>query len=342
MKALQKTHPAFGLEWREVPTPMRARPGEVIVEVAAAGVCGSDLHIYEWSGGYEFLTRAMPVTIGHEFAGTVAATGNDTGRLRAGDAVVVIPSVECGVCADCVAGTRDACVNRTGIGMLRDGAFAPLVQVPAANCLVLPRGFDLGIAALCEPLSIAMSAVETGGIEKGDKVLVLGPGSIGQGIALLADRRGAEVVVAGYDDSERLACVNELGMMRTLDLKNQPLADAAALIGGGTFDVVIDAAGVQSAVDGGLDMLRPSGVMVICGIHAGRVQFDGARLVRNRHQIRGTYRASRRVWNDVLAFVVDNEKALAPMVTHRLPLEDAMHAFELAKTKTGGKILLIP
>ena len=342
MIALQKTAPAFGLEWRDIPTPNHARPGEVIVAVTAAGVCGSDVHIYEWSGGYDFLTQAMPVTIGHEFAGMVAAIGSGVTGLRVGQAVVVIPSVECGVCEHCTEGRLDDCRDRRGIGMQRDGGFAQFAQVPAQNCLTLPDGFDPGIAALCEPLSIALSAIETGGVEHGDTVLVLGPGSIGQGIALLAARRGAEVVVAGYDDAERLACVRALGVSRTLDLKDQPASDAPAMIGRDAFDIVIDAAGVQSAVDTGARLLRPSGVMVICGIHAGRVQFDGASFVRMRHQIRGTYRASRRAWADVLAFVVANEVALAPMVTHRLALPDALRAFEMAKAKIGGKILLIP
>lgn len=153
MRALQKTAPAFGLEWRDIPTPNHAQPDEVIVAVTAAGVCGSDVHIYEWSGGYDFLTQAMPVTIGHEFAGMVAAIGSGVTGLRVGQAIVVIPSVECGVCEHCTEGRLDDCRDRRGIGMQRDGGFAQFAQVPAQNCLTLPDGFDPGIAALCEPLS---------------------------------------------------------------------------------------------------------------------------------------------------------------------------------------------
>ncbi|WP_063805466.1 zinc-dependent alcohol dehydrogenase [Burkholderia cepacia] len=343
MKALQKTAPAFGLEWRDVPSPTVEAPDDVIVEVAAAGVCGSDLHIYDWSGGYDFVTPAMPVTIGHEFAGVVVAGGRDAFRtLALGQRVVVIPSVECNACGHCMAGRPDDCQDRRGIGMLRDGAFAPFVKVPARNCLPLPDGFDLSIAALCEPLSIALSAVETGDLRVDDKVLVLGPGSIGQAIALLAEERGAQVVVAGYDDAQRLAGVRALGIERTVDLKYQSPRDAAALAGTDAFDIVIDAAGVQSAVDSGLTVLRASGVMVLCGIHANRVTFDGARFVRMRHQIRGTYRATRQTWRNVVDFAIANEARLAPLISHRLPLHEALQSFELAKSKVSGKVMLIP
>ena len=342
MKALQKTAPAFGLEWRDVPSPTIDAPDDVIVEVAAAGVCGSDLHIYDWTGGYDFVTPAMPVTIGHEFAGVVVAHGCDAGPLALGQRVVVIPSVECNACRHCVAGHPDDCQDRRGIGMLRDGAFAQFVKVPARNCLPLPDGFDLSVAALCEPLSIALSAVDTGAVGTGDTVLVLGPGSIGQAIALLAEQRGAQVVVAGYDDEQRLAGVRELGIERTVDLKHQSPRDAAALVDSDAFDIVIDAAGVQSAVDSGLAVLRASGVMVLCGIHANRVTFDGARFVRMRHQIRGTYRATRRTWRNVVDFVIANEARLARLISHRLPLSDALVSFDLAKSKVVGKIMLIP
>ncbi|MFM0736307.1 alcohol dehydrogenase catalytic domain-containing protein [Paraburkholderia xenovorans] len=342
MQALQKTAAAFGLEFREVPQPAAPAAHEVIVDVVAAGICGSDVHIYDWSGGYDFLKQAFPVTIGHEFAGRIAQVGVDVAGLQAGQPVVVIPSVECGVCEFCSAGRLDECRDRRGIGMLRDGGFARFVRVPALNCLALPDDIDLGIAALCEPLSIGLSGVKAAEVKRGDKVLVMGPGTIGQGIALLARERGAEVVVVGYDDPGRLDGVRALGIDRTLDLKQQPLSDTKQLIGADEFDIVIEATGVPSTVQAGLDLLRPSGVLVICGIHGAPVSFDAAKLVRNRHQIRGTYRASRATWAQVRDFVVEHHAALVPMVTHRLPLADALEGFEMARNKIGSKILLMP
>ncbi|RAQ05974.1 zinc-binding dehydrogenase [Burkholderia cepacia] len=163
-----------------------------------------------------------------------------------------------------------------------------------------------------------------------------------QAIALLAEEPGAQVVVAGYDDEQRLAGVRALGIGRTVDLKYLSPHDAAALAGTDASDIVIDAAGVQSAVDSGLSVLRASGVMVLCGIHANRVAFDGARFVRMRHQIRGTYRATRQTWRNVVDFVVANEVRLARLISHRLPLHEALQSFELAKSKVSGKVMLIP
>ncbi|MEM5314381.1 alcohol dehydrogenase catalytic domain-containing protein [Paraburkholderia sp. JHI869] len=342
MQALQKTTAAFGLELREVPVPHAPANGEVIVEVAAAGICGSDVHIYDWSGGYDFLKSAFPVTIGHEFSGRVLEVGHGVDMLRMGQPVVVIPSVECGVCEACRAGRMDACRDRRGIGMLRDGGFARTVRVPAANCLTLPEGIDLGVAALGEPLSIAMSAVKTAEVAAGDRVLVMGPGTIGQGIALLSSVRGANVVVVGYDDEDRLKTVRALGIEQTFDLRMHDLAEVKALTDINEFDIVIEATGVPATVQTGLDCLRPSGVFVICGIHGNPVSFDAAKLVRNRHQIRGTYRATRATWSEVRDFVVGHEARLAPMVTHRLPLANAIEGFEMARRKIGSKILLMP
>src|SRR5688500_6326894 len=133
MLALQKIEPAFGLALHDVPMPEPGL-GEVMVEVKATGVCGTDLHIYEWTTGYEVMASRMPVTIGHELAGTVAAIGPGVTGLVEGMSVAARPSVVCGRCPACLAGNSDACGNRVGIGIARDGGFARFVAVPAENC----------------------------------------------------------------------------------------------------------------------------------------------------------------------------------------------------------------
>src|SRR4249920_937112 len=117
MQALQKTRPAFGLELRDVPAPGSPGPGEVVVAVGATGVCGTDVHIYEWTPGYEIMTRAMPVTLGHEFAGTVAGVGSGVNGIGTGTLVAVRPSIVCGRCAACLAGNSEGCTDRKGLGV---------------------------------------------------------------------------------------------------------------------------------------------------------------------------------------------------------------------------------
>lgn len=342
MQALQKTTAAFGLEWRDVPEPTAPAAGEVIIDVTAAGICGSDVHIYDWSGGYDFLRSAFPVTLGHEFSGRVAQLGAGVDSVKLGDQVFVIPSVECGKCAFCLAGNLDECRDRRGIGMMRDGGFAKHVRVPAFNCLVLPDEIDAGVASLAEPLSIGMSAIKTAEVAAGDRVLVMGPGTIGQAIAVLAKSRGAHVAVVGHGDTERLATVRALGIDATLDLAGAPADAMRSLLGGTEYDIVIEATGAGPAVQAGLDVLRPSGVFVVCGIHGKPISFDGAKLVRQRHQIRGTYRAMRATWQEVRDFLIASHTSLAPMVTHRLPLDQAIEGFEMALNKVGSKIVLMP
>jgi threonine dehydrogenase-like Zn-dependent dehydrogenase len=173
MQALQKIHPSFGLELRDVAPPPAPRDGEVVLDVGAVGICGTDLHIYEWSGGYEAMTPAMPVTLGHEFSGIVAAAGPGAGDLAPGALVAVRPSVVCGQCAACVAGNTDDCTQRKGLGITRNGGLARHVTVPAINCVVAPAGIDAELAALTEPMTVSAESVATGEVAPGARVLVL-------------------------------------------------------------------------------------------------------------------------------------------------------------------------
>ncbi|WP_326542205.1 zinc-dependent alcohol dehydrogenase, partial [Pseudorhodoferax sp.] len=236
MLALRKTRPAAGLEWAQVPEPEAPSGSDVLLQVAAAGICGSDVHIYQWTGGYEHLARHMPMTLGHEFSAHVVATGPAAEGVAVGDLVTVLPGIQCMRCISCLRGEPAYfCRNHRGVGTSADGAFARYTKVPAANCLVLPPELDPALGALLEPLCIGDNAVAEGEIRFGDTVLVLGPGTIGQAIARAASWRGAQrVVVVGLDDAARLATARAVGATHTIDLAEQPdLAAAFHAITGG-------------------------------------------------------------------------------------------------------------
>jgi threonine 3-dehydrogenase len=344
MKALQKTRPAFGLELRDIPQPESPETGEVIVEVLATGLCGTDLHIYEWTAGYEAMTHALPVTLGHEFSGTVAAVGAGVQDIARGALVAVRPSVVCGTCTACLAGNADACTMRTGIGVTRDGGLAKRVRVPAENCIVVPQGLSADLVALTEPMTVSAEAVITGEIRKGDRVLVLGPGNIGQGIALFArDAGAAQVVVVGKDDALRLGVLQRMGFAETVDLGARALAHAlAAYLQHGKFDVVIEATGAPAIVQQALDVLRKHGILVVCGIHPNPVSVNLTRLVRDHQQIRGSYRAPVATWRRVIDFISAHADLVRHMISHRVPLEFAIDGFELIRAKAASKILIVP
>ena len=343
MLALQKTRPEFGAELCEVRAPDAPGRGWVAIDVGAAGICGSDLHVYEWTGGYEFVTKAMPLTLGHEFAGRITALGPGIEDLAIGDRVTVMPSIACGECAACRAGDAVQCTNRVGLGMTRNGAFARSVLVPAENCVRLPDAIDDELAALTEPLTIGARAVEVGGVKPGDRVLVLGPGTIGQAIALMAREAGAaEITIAGRDDGPRIRCLQALGFERTLDTAGESLASQLRSAGARPFDVVFEAVGAATALVQGLAELRKGGVLVVVGIHPKPVEIDVTRIVRDQQQLRGSHRGSRPTWDRVVRLLAEKGPAFRPMITHRVPLERILEGFELARRRVASKVIVTP
>lgn len=338
MLALRKTRAAAGVDLVDVPRPRCESPDEVLVQVLATGICGSDLHVDHWTPSYAFVAPSLPVTLGHEFVG-VARSGALAGRR-----VVVRPSVTCGVCGACSTGRFDGCERRTGLGMTRDGGFASWVRVPLRNCVPVPDGLSDEVAALAEPLSISMQALRVAGDLAGRRVLVMGPGTIGQGIAVLARRAGAaQVVVTGRDDASRLAALRRMGFDALVDVARQPLAEGvAAHAGGEPFDLVFEATGVPETINEALPLLRRNGIVVVTGIHARPLALDLTALVRHQHQLRGSFRPPESDWPKALELMVELGDLMAPMVSHVLPLSQALDGFALAHGRQASKVLLTP
>lgn len=328
MLALRKAAPAPGLWLGEISEPT-AGPGEVLLEVMAAGICGTDLHIADWSGGYEAMAAAMPVTLGHEFVGRVRHFGEGTDGIAVGTRVVVRPSVVCGRCERCRSGRAEDCTTRTGIGIARNGGFAALAAIPAENCIALPDALDDAVAALAEPMTVSTEAVDTGGVKPGDMVLVIGPGTIGQGAALAAEVAGAaRVVVAGRDDAVRLATVEALGFPETVDTAGTTL--------------IIEAAGAPAVVPEAIDLLALRGVLVICGIHPRPAPIDLTALVRRHQQIRGSYRSPLATWPRVIALMAAQQERIRRMISEERPLAAGLDAFARASRRIASKIVLRP
>lgn len=334
MLALRKTDPAFGVTLVAAPPVHPPAPGDVVLAVAAAGICGSDVHAYEWTGGYDWMAPHLPLTMGHEFSGRIRRTGTGSG-FREGERVCVIPFVACGHCDACRAERPRACTARDGIGLTCDGGFAAEVRVPARNCVRLPDTVDDELGALIEPLGVGLEAVDTAGVQVGDSVLVLGPGTIGQAAAIFARLAGAaRVAIAGRDDAPRFAVLRALGFDTLIESGAAPLP--------GPFDAIIEATGVPASIADALPALRPGGICVAVGIHTVPLTLDLLTLVRNRWQLRGSHGAARGVWDRVIAHVAATPEAFRPMITHRLPLEAGLEGFELARTRQAAKVILLP
>ena len=342
MIALQKVAPAFGLEYRDVAQPKDPAPGEVIVAVGATGVCDTDIHIFEWTAGYENMKPAMPVTLGHEFAGRIAAIGKNVKGLREGMQVAVRPSVVCGQCVRCRAGDGDNCTQRKSIGVTRDGALASHVRVPAENCVDVPDDMPIDIAALSEPMTVCAEAVDNAEISSGDRVLILGPGNIGQGAALFARAAGAEVVVVGRGDDRRLASLARMGFTNLVDVGDRSMDEVLApYLKDGKFDAVIETTGAPSVVQQGLDVLRKRGKLVVVGIHPKPVTIDLTRVVREHQQIRGSYRSPIPTWRRVVDFLDAHASIAAEMISHRVPLDKSVDGIELSRSRGASKVLVV-
>jgi 2-desacetyl-2-hydroxyethyl bacteriochlorophyllide A dehydrogenase len=323
MLALRKLTPGFGVALAEAAAPQTPAPGDVLIEVEAAGICGSDLHIYDAKGSaYDFLWPRLPLTLGHEFCGRVVRLGAGAPAALLDRRVVALP---------------------VGIGTQRDGCFAPWVTVPAAHCLPIPDTLDAELGALIEPLTVAHHAVACAGIGPGQRLLVMGAGAIAQGAALFARLAGArQIVVTGHADTHRFAVLRRMGFDTLVDRAEAGSDQRLAALAGEGFDAVIEMTGVASTVDEGLGLLRRQGVLVATGIHPAPGAIDITRLVRRQLQLRGSYGNTREGWQQVIDTVAAHPAQFAPLVTHRYALRDGLQAFEAAYSRVATKALLFP
>lgn len=342
MLALRKNRPGPGVDLVQCGLQEPLAAGEVRVEVRAAGICGSDLHAHAWDASYGFMAPFLPLTLGHEFSGIVASVAPDVTEISVGDSIVCWPTVTCGTCAACRAGRPGGCEARRVIGLHRDGGFAESVHMPAANALRLPAGLPLDVAALTEPLAVSVNAVDVAGVAAGDRVVVLGPGPIGMGIALVAHARGADVLLAGFRDDARLALARDMGIPAVADLAQVALADAAQAQFGAAPDAVLEATGRPASVADGLAILRPGGVLTVVGIHAEPLLLDLNQLVRGKKQLRGAHDSTRQAFAEAIARLAADPGLYGRMITHRLPLAQAEDGFALARQGAALKVMLFP
>ena len=289
MRGLAKTSREHGaMELLEVPRP-EPGPDEVLIEVDYAGLCGSDAGIYRFKDAFERME--LPCIIGHEYTGRVAAIGDRVSSVSVGDRVVERPIRGCGDCHLCRMGSEHVCEDATITGVDHDGAFAGYTTAPARAVLQVPDDVPPQHAAITEPTSIATRAVGVNSrVRAGDRVLVAGPGPIGQLTAQVARAQGGEVVVAGVgrDASYRLPLAEELGF-GTIDVETNDVADAREEHTDGIgFDVVFDTTGHPSGLETSRNAVRKGGQIVLVGL-TGETTTSYVSLVRSEIDIQSSY-----------------------------------------------------
>ena len=312
----------------ERPEPT-ARPGHVVLDVTAAGICGTDLHIED----DEFPSRP-PVTLGHEVSGVVAELGEDVDEDWLGARVVTETYFStCGICAWCRAGRRNLCPERRSIGSAVDGGFAPRVEVPAGNLYRVPDWLDGMAAAMTEPLACCCQSLPERVIREGDEVLVVGPGPVGLLAAQVAAAAGGRIHVRGAPrDGARLELAGSLGYATSTTNDDPP----------GEFDVVVECSGHESGMSFGLVSARRGARYVQIGL-AGRpvvIPFD---LVCFKELTVTSGNASTSAsWTRAVALVAARAVALDPLLSAAVPLERWEQAFSDTRAGVGVKYVLVP
>jgi 2-desacetyl-2-hydroxyethyl bacteriochlorophyllide A dehydrogenase len=314
------------------PTP---DAGEVVVAVGACGICGSDLH---WYHDQMMMPVACP---GHEIAGTVAMVGAGVTSAKEGDRVSVEGIASCGECRYCLAGNYHYCPRIGIVGMTIPGGYAEYLKIPARHCFGV-GDMDFATAALSEPLGVAVHAARISGLAIGQRVLVLGAGTIGL-MAVVAARAGGagEILVTARRPQQKAAAL-ALGADRVLDDADEGALFEAA--GESPIDVVIESVGgTASTLDAAVAACRPGGTICLLGVYTKPVAFPALFTVAKELTIKGSYvysRAGSRADFDVVVDLLrrHGDRIGATTITHRYPLAKIAEAFETASDKRSGSI----
>jgi len=343
MLALQKSEPRDGVALAEIREATLGSPHDLLIKVAATGICGTDLHIDRWAGAFQFIAPLLPVTLGHEFTGEVVEIGTEVQGFKLGDRVVVQPAFSCGKCEECLSGRHHDCVNRIGMGLQASGGFAKFVTAPAKHCLHVPSSIDAELGALIEPLTTSAQSVSLGNVKPGDRVVVFGPCPIGQGAAIFARRAGAaQVVVVGHGDIARFETLRTLGFDDLVDLGEADGQAKLTKLAGKGFDVALEASGAPPVINIGLSALKPYGIFVLAGMPEKPAGLDVMLIVQGRKHMVGCSRAPDTAWHEVIEALAQDPQQFLPMITHRLPLAEALEGFHLAHSRAASKVLLYP
>ncbi len=330
MRGLAKTAGEAGsIEYVDVEVP-EIGPNEALVEVAYAGLCGSDLGIYQFEDAYDFMT--FPRVIGHEYAGRVVEIGHDVTTVAVGDRVTEAPNHGCGECEHCLAGQPNRCHDFTITGVHHDGCFTTHVAVPERFLYELPADVPLRTGAATEPTAVATRAVVTNSTTTaGDQVLVEGPGPIGLLIAQIARKQGGDVLVTGVetDTKRRLPAAEDLGF-ETANVTEQaiePLTDE--FTDGRGFDVVFDATGHESGLQGAASAVRKGGQVVLVG-QSGHVSLDFTPFIRGEVDLQCSYAAVRADFLRAVSLISASDVDIERLFDDRFELADEEDIFEAA------------
>ena len=327
----------------EVPEP-NVGVGDVLVAVRHVGLCGSDKHYFADGRCGAYVPQA-PFALGHEFSGVVAAIGDQVSGLKPGDRVTVDPLLACGQCPMCRSGHANLCPEKRYMGSAAawphvDGGLSARVAVPSSNVYPLPTSVDLAAAALIEPASVAFHAVRRAGSVAGATVLVVGGGAIGQLILRIVRVLGAARAILADPIAYNRGFAMQGGADQAVDLQGDGVIEQLGLQDGGGFDVVLEAAGAESALNMAIMLVRKGGVVVQVGTLPDRVSVVANQIMTKEIDLRGSVQYHK-AFPDVMALLAEGRLKIDDLITHRFPFAEAPAAFAFALDRRDSIKILV-
>ena len=341
MKAVVKFKKGEGnIEIQEADEPIAGR-NEIKIEVKAAGICGTDIHIY-----HEEFKSNPPVILGHEFCGIVAEVGDNVTEFKVGDRVTAETAAKvCGKCLYCKTGNYNLCPERLGLGYGVNGAFTKYCVVRKEIVHFLPDNVDFVSGALCEPLSCAVhGALEQTDILPGDIVVITGPGAIGLLTLQLSKLAGGFVVVLGLSaDKDRLSLAKELGADMVVNIEEEnPEKVIKMLSKNYGADVILECSGAPTAAELGLKLVRKRGQYTQMGLFGRPINIDFEQIAYKEIQVTGFISQNWKSWERAIDLLRKGRIPTKALVTDTLSIMDWKKGFEKFEKKQGIKIILLP
>lgn len=338
MKALVKKYAKSGLWLEEVPVP-EIGMNDVLIKIHKTSICGTDVHIYNWD---EWARQNIPVplTIGHEFVGTVEAVGNNVTDVKKGALVSAEGHIVCGKCRNCLAGRRHLCMNTKGIGVNRPGAFAEYVAVPATNIWHCDSDIPPEVLSCFDPLGNAVHTALAFDI-LGEDILITGAGPIGIMAAAIARHAGARHVVITDVNPYRLELAKKMGASVTVDVRTTDIKEVMKQLNMKEgFDVGLEMSGNDKAFNDMLSVMCHGGKIALLGIHKPDTKIDWNTVVFNGLKIEGIYgRKMYETWYKMTS-MIKSGLDITPVITHHFRYTDFEKGFEVMGSGQSGKVIL--
>lgn len=338
MKAIAKTIAAKGLTLVDVPIPDYGI-NDVLIRVDRTGICGTDLHIYNWDAWAQ-KTIPVPLVVGHEFVGHVVAVGANVNDFHPGDLVSGEGHLVCGRCRNCLAGRRHLCAHTTGVGVNRQGAFAEYISLPMSNLWHHRPGIDLDVASIFDPIGNAVHTALSHRV-LGEDVLITGAGPIGCMAAAVVRHAGARHVVVTDINDYRLELAKKMGATVALNVRTGSIADVQKQLGMKEgFDVGLEISGSPTALKDLLDNLCHGARIAMLGIPSQEVAIDWSKVVLNMLTIKGIYgREMYETWYK-MTVMLQSGLDISAVITHRLHYTEFEKGFAAMKSGESGKVIL--